>query len=166
MIINKAYLLLGGDKGDRLANIKIAITRLASLSETTPLVSDFFESAPWGFDSNLKFLNVAAIISTKLDSARLLIELHKIEKDLGRIRDLNLNSYTSREMDVDIIFFNNDIVDNEKLTIPHPRMHLRRFVLTPLSQIAPQYVHPVINKSIKELLEECPDKSTVAIYTM
>ncbi|MHC1779875.1 MAG: 2-amino-4-hydroxy-6-hydroxymethyldihydropteridine diphosphokinase [Bacteroidales bacterium] len=166
MIINKAYLLLGGDKGDRLANIKFAITRLASLSETTPLVSDVYESDPWGFDSNLKFLNVAAIISTKLDSASLLIELHEIEKDLGRIRDLNLNSYTSREMDVDIIFFNNDIVDNEKLTIPHPRMHLRRFVLTPLSQIAPQYVHPVINKSIKELLDECPDKSTVAIYTM
>ena len=162
---NQAYLLLGGDKGDRLENISKAITRIASLSESAPLQSDIFESDPWGFESSLKFLNVALIITTKLDSDRLLAELLEIERELGRKRDANINSYSSREMDIDIIFYNNDIIDSEKLIIPHPRMYQRRFVLEPLNQIASQYIHPILNKSIKELLEECPDKSPVTIYT-
>lgn len=166
MIINKAYLLLGGNRGDRLSNIERAISRISSLSETEPEISSVFESEPWGFESDLKFLNLAAIITTKLDAESLLTKLLETEKELGRVRSISTESYSSREMDIDIIFFNSDIIDKEKLTIPHPRMHLRRFVLEPLNEIAAQYIHPILNKSIKELLDECPDRSPVVQLTI
>ncbi len=168
---NRAYLLLGGDKGDCRRNIIKAISMLAGISDTTPVVSPVFESDPWGFMSNTKFLNVAVIITTESDAYSLLEELHNIEKILGRERDGaesdsrdgsgNKGGYSSREMDIDIIFFNNDIINNKALTVPHPRMHLRRFVLEPLNVIAPDFIHPLFNKSVNRLLKECKDESSV-----
>jgi len=162
---NRAYLLLGGDKGDRISNINKAIDRIKALSETPPLISHLYESDPWGFDSDNKFLNVAVIISTNLDAHSLLHILLEIERDLGRVRNFSERRYESREIDIDIIFFNNEIIEDEELTIPHPRMHLRRFVLEPLNSIASQFIHPTLNEKVEILLERCEDNSEVTQVT-
>jgi 2-amino-4-hydroxy-6-hydroxymethyldihydropteridine diphosphokinase len=105
------------------------------------------------------FLNQVIEISTSLNYLQLLAEIKEIEEFYGRKR--TPGKYTSREMDVDILFFNDEIVETEKLTIPHPRLHERRFVLTPLAEILPDKIHSVLNKSIAELLKSCEDTSPV-----
>lgn len=121
-------------------------------------VSSVVESEAWGMDSAPSFLNQIIKIQTELSNKELAEEIAELEEFYGRTRG---EGYQSREMDVDVLFIDNEIADDEFLLIPHPRLHLRRFVLQPLSEIAPTLVHPVIGKSISELLVDCPDKSEV-----
>lgn len=152
--MNNAYLLIGGNMGDRLANLEIALTAIQEQIGTMLSASSIYETAAWGMEDQPSFLNQALLISTRLEAQELMDKLLAIELQMGRIRNIPLGP---RTIDIDIIFFNNQIINSNKLVIPHPQMQKRNFVLTPLNEIAPQFVHPILNKSINQLLIECTD---------
>ena len=156
--MNKAYLLIGGNIGDRLANLKEAISLLNEDAGSIEQVSSIYETAPWGNTQQDAFLNQALVLSTSHDAATLLRILLSIETKMGRIRNIPLGP---RTMDIDIIYFNNEIIETNQLTIPHPQLHKRNFVLIPLVEIAPNYLHPILNKTNSVLLSECKDESLV-----
>ena len=152
--MNKAYLLIGGNMGDRLANLEMA--KLAIYQEIGPILlsSSMYETAAWGKEDQPAFLNQALLIETNLIAHDLMMALLAIEKKMGRIRQEHLGP---RTIDLDIIFFNDQIIDSANLTIPHPQMQKRNFVLSPLKEIAPNFIHPILKKSITQLLTDCED---------
>jgi len=159
-----AYLLLGSNQGERAAILQKARERLQQLSVAPIGVSSLYESEPWGFEAETWFINQAVKIDTDLKPHDLLMKILEIEKSLGRVRENGgerIAGYSSRTIDIDILFYEDIVNDTVDLQLPHPRMHLRRFVLLPLSEIAPGLIHPVLNVSIKKLLEECKDKSKI-----
>ncbi|MCK4662319.1 MAG: 2-amino-4-hydroxy-6-hydroxymethyldihydropteridine diphosphokinase [Bacteroidales bacterium] len=121
--------------------------------------SAYYETEPWGFDTKNFFLNKIIIVETLLSPEKLLSATQTIEKKLGRKRDNK--RYNSRTIDIDILFYNKKTINTDNLVIPHPKILVRRFVLEPLTEIAPNFIHPLYNKTIKELLNDCPDKLTV-----
>ena len=114
-----------------------------------------YQSKSWGFDSN-DFYNLCLLIDTDIMQKSLLINLKKIEKSMGR-EDVD-GSYSDRLIDIDILFYNNITTDSEDLKIPHPKIEIRKFVLVPMLEIADDYVHPILNKTIKELYNDCSDQ--------
>jgi len=152
--MNKAYLLIGGNMGDRLVNLEMA--KLAIHQKIGPILlsSSMYETAAWGKEDQPAFLNQALLIETNLIAHDLMMALLAIEKNMGRIRQEHLGP---RTIDLDIIFFNDQIIDSANLTIPHPQMQKRNFVLTPLKEIAPNFIHPILKKSITQLLTDCED---------
>ncbi len=159
--MHKVYLLLGSNRGNKALLLEKAVERLNSISLKPVISSSLFESEPWGFNAEEWFLNKAVLIETDLSPEVLLSQILNIEKELGRIRGVLKEGYESREIDIDILLYDNLVHDSEILSIPHPRMHLRKFVLEPLMEIAPNIVHPLFGKTIKELNKICPDKSIV-----
>ena len=152
--MNKAYLLIGGNMGDRLANLENARAAIQGQVGNILTSSSIYETAAWGMEHQADFLNQALWIDTPFEAVELLENLLKIEQSMGRIRNQPLGP---RTIDLDIIFFNDQILETKKLTIPHPHMQKRNFVLTPLNEIAPNYIHPVLKKSINQLLIDCED---------
>jgi 2-amino-4-hydroxy-6-hydroxymethyldihydropteridine diphosphokinase len=122
-----------------------------------------YETAPWGFIHETPFLNQALLIETGLSPGELMEGILEIERSMWRVREGD--QWRERSIDIDILFYDNDVVNTEGLHIPHPRMHLRRFVLGPLADIARDLVHPVLNKSIGELLDECVDTLEIKPFT-
>ena len=118
--------------------------------------SKVYETEPWGeFDTPQQdFLNRGLLVETTLNAHEVLHEALAIEAEMGRVRKEGSKLYSSRPMDIDLIFYNDEVIESAELTIPHPRMHLRRFVLEPLAEIMPDYRHPVMHKTVKELLYE------------
>jgi 2-amino-4-hydroxy-6-hydroxymethyldihydropteridine diphosphokinase len=159
--MDEILLLLGSNKGDRLSYLNSAIKRISSLSLTNITSSSVYESEPWGFDTETWFLNCAIKMTTLLAPEELIKKLLQIELDLGRVRLSGATGYESREIDIDVIFFADRIIDNSVITVPHPKMHLRKFVLIPACEIAPNYIHPVFNRDMGQLLESCLDESMV-----
>ena len=153
-----AYLLSGSNQGDRTRNLQDAISYINNLAGKIVECSLLFESPAWGFEHPSAFLNQAIKLMTSLEAEELLQTLLFIESKCGRVRK-DTGQYEARTLDIDILFYDDSIIETEGLVIPHPRVHLRRFALTPLSEIAPQLVHPLLGKSIQELLEECQDES-------
>ncbi|MFA6333946.1 MAG: 2-amino-4-hydroxy-6-hydroxymethyldihydropteridine diphosphokinase [Bacteroidales bacterium] len=163
------HLLLGSNQGDKVTILRMATEKLQKLSEKPVLVSSLYESEPWGFEAKEWFVNQAVKIDTSLKPRDLLDSVLNIEKSLGRVRsEMSEGSlgYSSRTIDIDILLYENLITNTVDLKIPHPKMYLRRFVLMPLSEIDPGLIHPVFNKSVKRLLEECKDKSKVRIISI
>ena len=159
--MHNVYLLLGSNRGNKTLFLEKAVERLNSISLMPVISSSLFESEPWGFNANEWFLNKAVLIETDLSPEVLLSQILNIEKELGRVRGNMKEGYESREIDIDILLYDNLVHESEILSIPHPRMHLRKFVLEPLMEIAPNIVHPLFGKTIKELYKICPDKSVV-----
>lgn len=160
--VNTVMLLIGGNQGDRVQLMMQANAMIQKRIGNIAKVSSIYETAPWGFEAEQDFLNMALVVDTNLSVDQVLAEALAIEAELGRIRVGE--GYHSRPMDIDLIFYNNDIIDTPHLQIPHPRMHLRRFVLQPLAEIVPQYCHPVLNKTMQELLDDCPDACEVKAF--
>lgn len=156
--MNKAYLLIGGNMGDRLANLKEVIILLNEAAGSIEQASSIYETAPWGNTQQDSFLNQALLIATSHDANELLKIALGIEAKMGRIRSIPMGP---RTMDIDIIYFNNEIIETAQLTIPHPHLNKRNFVLVPLVEIAPNFVHPILNKSNSTILAECTDESLV-----
>jgi len=162
--MESVYLLLGSNSGDREDYLTKALMLIDVISADVPVISSVYESEPWGFDSETWFLNLAVEIKSDLSPGILLERLQNIESGLGRIRDPLAKGYESRGIDIDIIFFGDRIIDSETLQIPHPKAHLRKFVLKPLCDLCPQFVHPRLGVTLENLLRECPDNSKVKLY--
>ncbi len=157
--MKKIFLGIGTNLGDRGENLKEALSGIEEHVGKITRSSSVYETEPWGFDSGNKFLNIVVEVETALNPSGLLGRALMIESLLGRLREGP--GYQSRTIDIDILFYEDRIINTKALTIPHPRISQRRFVLVPLSEIAGDMVHPVFRKNIKSILKECPDKSRV-----
>ena len=158
-----AFMSVGSNLGDREANLKGAIDGLSNAGIAVQRVSSIFETEPVGFLDQPWFLNLALEGETCLGPRELLACLQKIEAAYGRVR---LFPEAPRTLDIDILLFNNFIIFEPGLQIPHPRMTQRRFVLEPLAQIAPEVLHPLLKKSVRDLLATCPDSSRVSLHSV
>jgi len=155
----RLYLLLGGNLGDKKRVFSEAETRLNVLLGKIIARSAIYETEPWGFESDDIFWNQVLEFSTSLSPEEVLLRTQQTELDLGRIR--KENQYVSRVIDIDILFYGDQVIQLENLIIPHPRIQERKFVLVPLAEIAPKLIHPVFQKSIEQLLNECKDSLRV-----
>ncbi len=160
--MNVAYLCLGGNLGDREALLKTAIEEIKKRVGQVSAVSSTYETEAWGVTNQQAYLNICLEIKTDQSAEKLIETLLVIESDLGRKRDV-YHTYEPRTIDLDILFFNDEILELNHLVVPHPRLHLRKFVLIPLFDISPNYIHPVFQKTITELLNECQDTSDVKL---
>ncbi len=149
------YLALGSNLGNRLEMLKKALCRLQNRGIETKAKSRVWETEPWGVEDQPLFLNMCAAVRTELEPVELLTLLKSTEAELGR---LSGKRWGPREIDIDIIFYDDLCFCEDKLQIPHPRMNERGFVLLPLSEIAPEFVHPRLNKTVSQLLTELAPK--------
>jgi len=154
----RLYLLLGTNLGNRIQNILLAKVHLDAFFETEGKMSSLFETAAWGNTNQPGFINTALEYETHFEAAEILVAINKIEALLGRER---IEKWGPRLIDIDILFLGNEIVKTENLQIPHAEIQNRRFALVPMHQLNPQFIHPVFNKNIAELLEVCPDNLKV-----
>jgi len=157
----KAFLLIGGNLGDRLQNLEQAGQQIAKNCGDVVKQSSIYETAAWGKTDQPDFLNQVLEIETTLDARKLMSKIMEIEKLMGRERN---QKYDPRTIDIDILFFNEEVIDESFLKIPHPELQNRRFVLIPLAEIAPQFYHPVLKKNIFQLLKECKDPLEVKLH--
>lgn len=155
--MNQTYILTGGNQGDRLANLACAKEEIGKLGRITNL-SGIYETAAWGNTDQPDFLNQVILLETALEARELMRELLDIESRMGRQRQ---EKYGPRTIDLDILYFNNVVIDDPLVTIPHPQIEFRRFVLEPLYEVAPRYVHPILHKTTYYLLVHCPDQLPV-----
>lgn len=158
----RAYILLGSNLGDRAGNIELATRLIERRVGRIAARAEFYETPAQGISEAPPFINTAIAVQTELSAHALLDTLLEIEVELGRIRT---HEVTSRPIDLDIAFYGDSIIDEDKLIVPHPRLHLRRFALAPLNDIAADHLHPVLKYSVKELLKSCPDQSEVTILS-
>lgn len=155
VLMIKLYILLGGNLGDKQKVFSEARAKLSQHVGTITNQSVLYETEPWGFESADIFWNQVLETSTALSAEEVLKQTQQIERELGRIR--KANHYDSRIIDIDILFYGNQVIKAENLVIPHPRIQERKFALVPLCEIAPELIHPVFLKSIRQLVNECTD---------
>ncbi len=148
----KVYFSLGSNQGDRLVLLVKAIKLIDILIGRVLLYSPVVESEPWGFEAETNFYNQAFLIETELMPQQVLAGILEIESILGRKR--SGAGYASRSIDIDILFYDDKQINDDKLVIPHPLLHMRQFVLEPLHTIAPDHIHPVFNTTITDLLNQ------------
>ena len=148
-----AYLSLGTNIGDKRENLKRAIEALSLALGHYTALSEFTETSPWGFESESNFLNCCVAFETGLEPLQLLDITERIERELGRTAKSTDGIYHDRIIDIDILLFGDMVVNDRRLTIPHPLMHKRLFVLQPLAEIAPDTIHPTTGNDIGQLLE-------------
>jgi len=159
--MNKAWLLLGGNIGDRISNLEKAKIMLQEKAGKIIRSSGVYETASWGNIDQPPFLNQVIIIETIFSAEETMNAILSIENKLGRIRT---QKNASRIIDIDILFFNEDIFQTKDITIPHPEMQNRNFVLFPLNEISPQFKHPILKKTVHELFLSCADTLDVKLF--
>ena len=160
-MMETCFVLFGSNMGDKKAIFDQACLLINNRCGHVVQVSSAYESEPWGFETKEWFLNRLIIVETELKPEEMMRQLLDIEAELGRVRHLDAEGYSSRTADLDILYYGSRIVLTESLTIPQPRLHLRRFTLLPLCELAPEFVHPAFNLTQTELLKRCFDFSEV-----
>ena len=153
--MSKVYFSIGSNKGNRSGLINEAIDKIDIIIGKVVQKSSIYETKSWGFNSN-NFYNICILLESTLTPELILNKILTIEKDMGRLK--TTDQYSDRCIDIDILFFDNMIVNSKSLKIPHPRIQLRKFVLTPMLELTPDLIHPILNKSIRQLELECDDK--------
>ena len=158
------YLSLGSNQGDRIGYVQQA-TSLLNMTDNITIVrtSAFYETEPWNMSTKTWFVNAVVEIKTSLSPAELLYECQRIEKQLGRTPK-ETAGYADRTIDIDILFYNNDIIDDENLTIPHKYVHLRAFNLVPMLELNADFEHPVLHKTIIEMHSDLENPEMVFLY--
>ena len=156
--MNTVYLLLGSNMGDSEHTLTVAINMIEKNIGKLTKSSSIYRTAAWGNEDQPDFLNQIIIVSSSLSSLNILKEIFVIEKEMGRVRT---TKNAARVIDIDMLFFNDEIIQTETLTVPHPQIQNRRFVLVPLAEISPDFQHPLLKKSSLELLSICSDKLNV-----
>lgn len=159
---NQCYIALGSNVGDKLKNIKSALEEIKNNPDCELVnISSIYETGPYGYTEQGNFLNAAAEISTNLDLIPLLRFLNSVEEKLGRLKTIK---WGPRVIDIDILFFNNIIYNDNVITVPHKGIPERDFVLVPLSEIAPDLVHPVLNRKISDICRDDIQKTIIRIF--
>jgi 2-amino-4-hydroxy-6-hydroxymethyldihydropteridine diphosphokinase len=156
--MNTIYFLLGSNIGNSVAQLHLAIAAIENEIGKVIHTSSIYQTAAWGKKDQPDFLNQVVVAETKLSAAEILSEILSIEEKMGRVRT---EKNAPRIIDIDILFFNDDITIQKNLVVPHPEIQNRRFVLVPLNELSPNYIHPLLNKTIHQLLSECPDELNV-----
>ena len=156
-MVHSVYISIGTNQGNKVNNCNLAIKKLRDISEISK-ISSFYKTSSWGFDDDF-FINFVVQINTIFSPEILLQKLLFIENQMGRVRIGN--EYSSRVIDFDILFFDDVIIKQSNLVIPHPQLYLRKFVLIPLLEIAPNFICPHKKMSISKLLKKCSDKNSV-----
>lgn len=156
--MNEVFLLLGGNIGDREKNIHEAEMLIQKSVGNINKRSALYNTAAWGFSDQPDFLNRVIIVHTKHDAKDTLDILLDCEHQLGRERS---KKNAPRLIDIDILFFNNEIINTKSVTVPHPQIQNRKFVLEPLNELNPLFIHPLLNKTVSQLLDECKDPLNV-----
>ncbi|MGE0636835.1 MAG: 2-amino-4-hydroxy-6-hydroxymethyldihydropteridine diphosphokinase [Bacteroidia bacterium] len=159
--MEEAILLLGGNLGNRELALAQAMEKIEAQVGEITAHSLIYESEPWGFEDKNQFLNQAIKVNTQLKPQQLLDKLLEIEQSLGRVRTGKLSA---RVIDLDILFYGNEKIDSETLTIPHPRISERLFTLLPLAEVTDNKPLPLLNTTAQELIKHCPDKSKICIW--
>jgi 2-amino-4-hydroxy-6-hydroxymethyldihydropteridine diphosphokinase len=157
--MNGIYFIIGGNLGDRLALIEECKQKIKKILGPILRSSSIYESESWGETNNPNYLNQVLFIESKFSAKEVLEKALEIEKELGRTRD---KKWESRLIDIDILFFNDEIIEEKNLKIPHPHLQNRKFVLVPLNEIASEFVHPVLKTTISNLLDNCSDNLKVS----
>jgi len=151
--MSRVYLSLGTNLGNKRAHLLQAIGHIAETIGRFSAISSVYETKPWGFESENDFMNMMVCVETLLSPAEILTITQSIEKKIGRTQKTN-QSYRDRIIDIDLIAYDDRILQSENLQLPHPLFHQRRFVLEPFNEIAPDYVHPILQKKVSELLSD------------
>lgn len=157
-VYQNVFLLLGSNLGERLLILQSASGMVEERVGIIRTASSIYETAPWGVLDQPVFLNQILEVQTELMPEELLRIILEIEHELGRIR---YERWGARVIDIDILYFNDLVQDSARLTLPHPRLHERRFTLIPLTEIAPDFLHPLLQKTSLELLNDCSDPGAV-----
>ncbi|HUS01418.1 MAG TPA: 2-amino-4-hydroxy-6-hydroxymethyldihydropteridine diphosphokinase [Chitinophagaceae bacterium] len=158
--MNSVYLLIGGNLGDRIKNLAIARYNIEKEIGRIITSSSIYETASWGITEQPDFLNQVLLIEAKCSAEQAMQLILSIENKMGRVRT---QKNASRVIDIDILFFNDEIINKPGLTIPHPEIQNRKFALIPMNEIAPDHMHPVIKKNIKNLLSTSADRLEVKV---
>lgn len=146
----QVYIALGSNLGNKRRNLVTAAALLAERAGEVGAISSFYETEPWGFESEHSFLNAALMLETTLAPFDLLRLTQEVERELGRTAKTD-SVYHDRLIDIDLLLYGEEVIDQPGLQIPHPLMHRRAFVMTPMAEIAPAVVHPVLGKTMKAL---------------
>ena len=157
------FLSLGSNEGNRPGALEAARKAIKEVAGEIIAASSVYESEPWGFDSRTNFLNQVLKVETLLEPDKLIAVIMETEASHGRKR--LPGSYSSRNIDIDILFYDNRIIHTGDLQIPHPRLHLRRFVMEPLAELDPEWIHPQLGLSVRQIFEQCEDTGLVVPYT-
>ena len=156
--MNTVYLLLGSNIGNSKTSLAKALMQIEKQIGTITRLSNLYTTAAWGNTRQPDFLNRVIIVKTALSALQTMQTILVIEEEMGRIRTVK---NAPRIIDIDILFFNKEIIELEQLSIPHPQIQNRRFVLVPLNQLSPNLMHPVLKSSVHQLLLHCPDRLNV-----
>jgi 2-amino-4-hydroxy-6-hydroxymethyldihydropteridine diphosphokinase len=160
---NQVILSIGSNEGEKLESIQQCVRLLHNNLGTVIKISKLYETPSWGFES-AAFYNCAVVMHTEKSAKKILKDILRLEKELGRTRSLQLG-YQSRTIDIDIIGFNEEVIESENLVIPHPQMQNRLFVLLPLQDVMPDFIHPILKKKVSDLIQDCKDESAYKVIS-
>ena len=159
----KLVLSLGSNLGNRYAYLLRAIQKIEKFFDSKPVIAHFYETPPWGNENQSRFINTAIYLHTDIPIDQCIKKVQAIEKEMGRLKT---EKWGPRMIDIDILFYEDDVIETDGLVVPHQHLHQRAFVLKPLQDILPNFIHPVKNKTTNQLIEDVDDNTLLFSKTI